>query len=905
MIGKSLTHFRVTEKLGEGGMGEVYRAEDSKLGREVALKVLPAAFAEDAERMARFGREAQVLASLNHPNIAGIFQVEHDGDTHFLVMELVEGETLSERLERGPVPLQEALQMTLQVIEALEEAHDRGIIHRDLKPANIKVTPKGQIKVLDFGLAKALEGSPAGSGSGTRPAVTHSPTLTVQMSGAGMLLGTAAYMSPEQARGETADRRADIWALGIVMMEMLTGKTVYGSKTVSDTLAGVLAREPQWQELPKDTPRPIRRLLQRCLEKESRERMQAIGEARIAIERFLADPAPAEEDVDSEIQAPASQGRRIALCLAGAALLAAIVALVALLIGGHEVDVSPTRSSLALPEGRILMRGYGSPVAISPDGRRVAQIFAGGTEYDLFLRSLDQWDGASLVRKSGQERPYQPFFSPDGEWLGFVTPNALKKVPISGGTPIKLCDVNLSRGATWGEDGTIVFAPNPTSGLFSVPDAGGEPTPLTELDPQKDEASHRWPQFLPGGRGLLFTVHSAASNFDEAWIEALDLTSGERRVVHRGGSNARYVSSGHLIYMNQGTLFSLPFDAQLLEATGSAAPVVQQVGSSGEGGAYFDVSGTGTLVFLSGEAGGGLKLKAVLADREGRVEPLITEERDFRQPRFSPDGDRLAVEIASDEGVDIWVYDLERDVPTRLTFDDGYDGRPVWSPDGEFIAFASGRTGGGTGIFRKASDGSGEVEELARTDRAMIPYSWSSDGRSLAVMVQNPDTNFDLAILSLETGEIEPFLTSPYVEYSPVFSPDGRWMAYGNNESGDWEVYVRPVGGGKGKWQISSGGGVYPVWSRDGKEIFIGGEGGSVQVVSVETEGGEFRVERPTPLFSGAFADLTGGDSMYDVAPDGQGLVLFQGEISTATSGHEHLRLIANWFSELEETFSR
>jgi len=903
MIGETLAHFRITEKLGEGGMGEVYRAEDSKLGREVALKVLPAVFAEDTDRMGRFSREAQVLASLNHPNIAGIHQLERDDKIQFLVMELVEGETLAERLERGQVPLDEALQITLQVIAGVEEAHDQGIVHRDLKPANIKITPKGQVKVLDFGLAKALQGDPSATGSS--PSLAHSPTMTAQMTGVGVLLGTAAYMSPEQARGEIADRRADIWALGIVLMEMLNGKTVYGANTMSDTLAGVLARDPKWEELPADTPVAIRRLLERCLEKDSRKRLQAIGEARLAIERYIEDPAASEAEALPAGDVAAMPWMRIAPWLIAAALVGALaVAPVIWLSRPGISEAPPVRSSLVLPEARALHRGYGSPVAISPDGERVVQAFSAGTNHELYIRGLDQWAGSVLVAGAAQGRPYQPFFSPDGEWLGFVTPDTLNKVPVSGGTPIKLCDVNLSRGASWGPDGTIVFAPNPAGGLSRVAAAGGEPEPLTELDPEKKEITHRWPQVLPGGGAVLFTAHSSDSNFDQAWIEVLDLASGQRRVVHQGGTYGRYVESGHLVYMNQGTLFALPFDLDSLEPTGSAAPVVQGVGSSGQGGAYFEVSSTGVLAFVPGHEGGGAQLEAVLVDREGKAEALTDEKRDYAHPSFSPDGRRLAFEIATDENTDVWVYDVERDVSTRLTFDDGFDGVPVWSPDGESIAFSSGREEGTPGIFRKAADGSGEVERIAGIERPMVPWSWSPDGSRIAVMVQNPDTNFDLALVSVETGEVEPFLTTQYVEYGPTFSPDGKWLAYGNNESGDWEVYVRPIDGGKGKWQISSGGGTYPRWSRDGKEIFMGWQNGTIRAVSVETGEGQLRASRPRELFSGSYADLTSDNLMYEVTPDGRRFLLFRGQAAGSSSGHEHVSLVSDWFSELNETFS-
>ena len=404
---------------------------------------------------------------------------------------------------------------------------------------------------------------------------------------------------------------------------------------------------------------------------------------------------------------------------------------------------------------------------------------------------------------------------------------------------------------------------------------------------------------------MLFTVHTSGSGFDGAWIEVFDLDSGERRVVHRGGTYARYVDSGHLIYMNQGTLFAMPFDLSSLTPTGSAAPVVEGVGASGQGGAYYDVSRNGVLVFSSGGAGGGAELKARWVDRQGRIEPLTEEERAYRNPRFSPDGRRMAVDIETEGNIDIWVLDLERDVPTRLTFHEGFDSNAVWSPDGESVAFASERGEGTLNIYRKSADGSGEAALIGESDRVIIPWSWSPDGKRIAVMVQNPETQLDLGLLSVEDGTIELFLNTQFIEYGPAFSPDGRWIAYGNNESGAWEVYVRPADGSSGKWQISSGGGTYPIWSRDGKEIFLGLENGRVQVVDVETSGGQFRVSRPRDLFSGPFADLTADGSMYDVTPDGQRFVLFEGEIDESSTGHEHVRVISNWFAELERTFSK
>ena len=736
--------------------------------------------------------------------------------------------------------------------------------------------------------------------------VTQSPTLTAEMTGAGMLLGTAAYMSPEQARGQVADRRADIWAFGIVMMEMLTGEIVFAAETVSDTLAGVLAREPMWDKLPKSTPRQIRYLLERCVEKDTRNRLQAIGEARIQIERFLENPEEEEVQVSGAAPEPTPAWKRLAPWLVAAVLAIALgAALLGGLGGGDEATSQTTRSSLEMPEGKSLHQGYGAPIALSPDGDRMVHIFSTGAKNEMFVRALDQWEGTPLAEGEGQERPYQPFFSPDGDWVGFVTPATLRKIPITGGTSIKLCDVNLSRGATWGPDGTIVFAANPGSGLSIVPDAGGEPQPLTELDSERSEATHRWPQFLPGGEQVLFTSHTSASGFESARIEIVELATGERQVVHQGGTYGRYVDSGHLVYLTKGALFAVPFDLGRLETTGAAAPVVQAVGGSPEGGAYYDVSSSGQLAFTAGGGSSGRQILPVWADREGQVEPWGTQEQDFRGPRFSPDGKFLAVGIATEGNTDIWVYDMEREVPSRLTFDEADDYNPVWSPDGQTIVFSSERGEGAPNIYRKPADGSGEVEQVTDSDSEIMPWSWSPDGAKLAAMQINAETALDLVLVSVETGEIEPFLTSSFVEYAPVFSPDGRYLAYGSDESGEWEVYVRPVDGSRGKWQVSSGGGAYPKWSVDGKEIFVGWEGGLVQSIPVDTSDGQFRVDRPQDLFTGPFVDLTGNFDMFTATPDGQRFLLFQGDIVTNTSGHQHVRLVSNWFAELEQTFSR
>ena len=915
MIDQSLAHFRITAKLGEGGMGTVYRAQDEKLGREVALKLLPEAFAVDADRMARFTREAQVLASLNHPNIASIHAVEEaphpesGKELRFLVMELVEGETLQELIERGRLPLDDTLKIMLQIAIGLEEAHERGIIHRDLKPANIKLTPGKQVKILDFGLAKAFDPDAASDSTpsgATAQRLSLSPTITSMGTQDGMLLGTAAYMSPEQARGEPADRRADIWALGIVLMEMLTGKVVHRGKTVSDTLASVLARDPAWDELPSDTPRVVRRLLERCLEKESRERLRDVGEVRIAIERYLAAPEADRVEDGTLVEAtPLPAWRRVAPWAATALLAVALVATFLAMRPGPTAPVRPLRLSMVLPSEQDVFTGYGASALLSPDGSRLAYVLSQGNRNELLLQALDQWEGTLLAEGIGQARPYQPFFSPDGKWIGFVTPQEMRKVPVSGGTPIKLCDVDRARGASWRADGTIVFAPDPVSPLMQIPDAGGEPRPFTELDEAKGEKTHRWPQWLPGGRAVLFTSHTSLSDFGEASVEIFVPESGERRVVQEGGSFGRYVElgrgSGVVVYADGGSLFAIPFDAEGLQVTGSAAPVVEGVTvGSVEGSAQYSASPDGTLVYGSGRSRT-VGHTVAWIDRDGRTEPLWEEEHFTRNPRFSPDGTRLAMDMQVEGQYDIWIYDIDRGVPTRLTFGSGDERNAVWSPDGKYVYYAS-DVDDTEGLFRKPADGSGEAESVYVGDSDARPTSISPDGRLVALEIGAGSGNVDVGLLTLDGQDAEPqmLLASEFAEFGPRFSPNGKWLAYGSVESGQSEVYVRAVEG-HGKWQVSSSRGFAPAWSRNGKELFFRSSG-ALFVADVETEGPNFRAGRARQLWNTPLAD-TGFNHPFDVTLDGQRFVVFQAGGSASPESHQHFRLVLNWDDELRATF--
>jgi serine/threonine-protein kinase len=899
MIGKTLAHFKITAKLGEGGMGEVYRAEDTKLGREVAIKVLPELFAQDAERMARFGREAQVLASLNHPNIAGIFQLEHDSDRHFLVMELVEGETLAERIKRGRIPIDEAMSIALQVAEALEAAHDRGIVHRDLKPANINFTESGKIKVLDFGLAKALESGAGSDSDPSHPSLSLSPTLTAQMTGAGVLLGTAAYMSPEQARGEAADRRADIWAFGVVVMEMLTGQTVYAGKTISDTLAGILAREPEWDALPDDMPPMIGSLLDRCLQKETHERLQAIGEARITVAAYLADPEAAKaQATGGEYVAPLPTWRR---ALPWAALgLAAIAAIVGWIRPAPIPEPDSMRLSVQIPVERTLLTQIGSSVVLSPDGSHLAYVTGDPATRSLHLRDLNQLESKVFT---GGDLSYLPFFSPDGEWIAFVTPGELKKVSVSGGTPLTIAKVDFCRGATWALDDTIIYTPEQQAPLFRIPAAGGEPKQLTTLDEEREEVTHRWPHALPNGKTIIFVSHTENSNFSEAIVEGLNLETGERKVLVRGGTYPRWANSGHLLYVREGTLYAVPMDPDTMELEGSPGPVIENLttNESAYGTAHYSVSDTGKLVYMEGSAvSAGYSIVAV--DRAGAVSPLIEDLGVYWTPSFSPDGRYLAFDIADSSGNgDIWVEDLDLGIRTRLAFDPADDTRPTWSPDGEWIYFMSDR-GESYDIFRVAADGSELPVQLTETELDQFPDSISPDGSTLVYTQVNAEGDWDLMTMPI-AGDGEPtvFLSTQFNEYGGEVSPEGKWLAYGSNESGSAEVYVRPFPAGRGEGRISDGGrATYPNWSSKGDEIFFRTAGG-LAAASVDLSGGSFRSKRPKVLFEGAFVDLVPAFD-YSVAPDNQSFVLFQGLDSKDKM--DHIVMITNWFADLEQTFS-
>jgi len=862
MIGRTLGHYEIVEKLGEGGMGAVYRARDTTLGRDVALKLLPEFVAADREKIARLEREARLLASLSHPNVATLHGLEESNGLKYLVMELVPGETLAERIARGPLRIDECLGIFRQIAEGLEAAHEKGIVHRDLKPANVIVTSEGRVKVLDFGLAKAVaEEAPSSD-------LSKSPTLTREGTEQGVILGTASYMSPEQARGKTLDRRTDIWSFGCVFYEALTGRKAFSGETVSDILAAILEKEPDWTALPARTPVKIRDLLLRCLQKDPHRRLRDIGDARIEIDEPSASP----------VTAP----RHRYLPWTVAALVSGI-AIWSLLRPAAEPERPVSRLILNLPPEQGLSHVNDPAVAVSPDGRRVVYVGGSGTNRKLYVRPIDQLESRPIP---GTEDAVTAFFSPDGEWVGFYAMASvkLKKVRLDGGLPITLCDAQNPWGASWGTDDTILFAPGDASGLSRVSASGGAQSVVTTPDATQGETSHRWPEILPDGKSALFTILTGPS-VDGARIGLLSLETGEYRVLVDGGSFARYVPTGHLVYGSERVLLAAAFDLERLELTGSPVPILEGVWTNLTfGTAHFALSREGTLAYVASVAE---ERALVWVDRAGAVRPLTKEHRPYANPRLSPDGQRLAVKIEDH----IWIYDMARDALTRMTFGPNQEYRAIWTPNGTRLTF---RRDDPPSIFWQPADGSGESERLTKSENMQLPDSWSPDGKTLVYSEQGPN-GFDIGLLTLDS---EPssrlFLQTVFNEAGGVFSPDGRFLAYVSDESGRYEVYVRPFSGSGGKWLISNAGGVQPLWARNGHEILYR-NGDKMMAVAVDTEP-EFHAGRPVLLFEGEFYNSDKPFHFYDITPDGQHFIMLQEVESWPTQIH----VVLNWFEELK-----
>ena len=831
--GTRLGPYEIVAAIGAGGMGEVYRARDTRLHRDVAIKVLPELFASDGERLERFDREAQVLASLNHPHIAQIHGVEEQGATRALVMELVEGETLADRIARGAIPIDEAILIARQIAEALEAAHERSIIHRDLKPANIKVRPDGTVKVLDFGLAKALE--PPTATRDLSPMVMNSPTVTVRgATAADVILGTAAYMSPEQAKGRPLDRRVDIWAFGCVLFEMLGGTRAFDGDSITEILAAVTRDEPHWDRLTPAIPSSLRVLLQRCLDKDPRSRLRDIGEARVALETVK--PGHGDEPADS----------------AG--------------------DREPWRFAVTLPPGHRLPLDESSILALSRDGRTLVFIAVSPAGRMLFRRDMASLEAVPIQGTQGAEHP---FLSPDTQWVGFVSLGWLKKVPIEGGAPTDLCEVSaLHRGATWADDGRIIFSPAMNTPLMQIEDTGGAPRPLTRIDEARGERSHRWPEVIPQHHSVIFTVGTSAvrHDYDDAEIRVASLDGGETRVVATGARTARVFGS-RLLLQRRAALLVARFDPRAAAPAKASGTLLDGVaGDASCGSGYFAVGGN--VLAVAPVTAVAERLAVFLVDRDGRGTRLPLPPKGYAYPRVSPDGKRLAFHVADERDLDargtrgdIWVYDIESNRLWRLSQGNRHT-YPCWSPDSSRIAYM--KIGSPSGTYVRSLDGSGEFPVWPTQGSSVRgPDSWHPDGSRVAVTLV--DKEVDAWIVSTRDGEAHELSDSPGSRWGVVFSPDGDSIAYTSVEGGIADVFVQRLDGGE-RWQVSIDGGMGPVWSHDGTEIFFHKED-EMMAADIEHAGG-LRVGPPRLLFRSRFEMRQPPTRNYDVTPDGKFVML-------------------------------
>jgi len=896
VIGQTLSHYRITAALGAGGMGEVYRATDTNLGRDVAVKVLPSEVAQDPERLGRFKREAHLLASLNHPNIAAIYGLEEADGKPFLALELVEGEDLKKRLERGAIPVDDALEIAEQVAEALEEAHHHGIVHRDLKPANVKVSPDGKVKVLDFGLAKAWAGD-AGEG-GSSASISESPTLAHSGTAAGIILGTAAYMSPEQARGKVVDRRADVWSFGVLLWEMLTGHALFAGDTVTDVIAAVVTKEPDLDALPGRTPRAVRRLITRCLRKDPRTRLPDIGAARLELQDAIAgtaDEAGAEPDGGA---VAATELRRSARRRWAWAALGFVAGGLASLFGVLSLTRAPQAYPVHLafepPDGGSI--GDFDVPAVSPDGRRVA--FPGASSDGTFLVWLRSLDSPVARPLAGTEGGFEPFWSPDGESLAFFTQGELRRISLASGTVQRICTLPAAgaAGGTWGTSDVILMSLGfPGFRVYSVPASGGEARALTTHDESRGETAHSWPQFLPDGRRFLFLIASPRHDAVGVHVASLEAPDERRRLLP--AFVRAWHASDRLLFVQDGTLLAQPFDSGRAELTAEPVAIASSVASFSQvpGWAWFSASEAGVLAYQEGDASGAFQLTWL--DRAGAPLGTLGEPALFDQLTLSPDGRHVAVGIPDGGQNDIWTIDVARGVATRVTFDPADDSDPVWSPDSRELVFSSGRASPRP-LYRKDLRGS-EPEALLPPDGSSddaFPESWSPKGL-FYMTVSGGNTGGAFWMLPPD-GDGEPEQLMAKTEYridEPQLSPDGRWLAYISEESGRWEVYIDPFRRDGERVRVSPEGGGQPKWRSDGKELFYLSPAGQLMAVEVREGPSGLEVGLPTALFSAG--RFLANEDHYAVSGDGQRFLV---KAPLQQGSARSIHVVTNWPSLLE-----
>ena len=903
--GSRVGPYEVIARIGVGGMGEVFRARDTRLNRDVALKVLPDSFANDPDRLARFRREAHTLAALNHPNIAHIHGLEESGSVRALVMELVEGEDLSQRIARGAIPIDEALPIAKQIAEALEAAHEQGIVHRDLKPANIKVRSDGTVKVLDFGLAKALETERSESD------IANSPTLTAFATQMGVILGTAAYMAPEQARGKPVDKRADLWAFGAVLYQMLTGRPAFEGDGLSDILAHILTKEPDWHRLPAHTPVPVVRLLRRCLEKDQRQRLDSAAVARLEVNDALSSPW-------ASVVAPVAIPLRRAVPWA----IATAVAIALIVFGVTRSTIQPlptaptptSRFAIVLPPAQAMPSVLlDRDLALSHDGRSLVYRVGGSTNGgSLALRDLDRLESHLLP---GIDNGRAPFFSPDGRWIGFFAGSELKKMAVVGGSAITICGQTAFFGgaASWGDDDTIVFGSGPN--LLRVSAGGGEPTVLARFGSNADSALSAV-SMLPGGRGVLVALVPAGSWFTgSSEVAVLDLKTGQHKTLIRGASAPLYVPvsalTGYVVYAAADTLLAVRFDLERLDVLGDPVPVVEHVDMAASGAANFDISRAGTLVYVPAAA---TSRSLVWVDRAGRETPTNVPPHAYSFLRLSPDGTRVV--LADPEEHRLWIWDLARETLRSLTSGSSENGFPIWTRDSRSIVFTSNRDGA-FNLYSQLADGSGPIVRLTMSANRQFPNSVTRDGSQILGAEVGLSSRLDIVVFSAASapqapnsapaGPTMPFavtgtlVQTPAMDYNAISSPEGRFFAYQSNESGRMEIYVKPFPpDGDVRWQLSTTGGTSPVWAPNGRELFYRDVSNAVIAVPVETNRATWQAGSPTKLLDSKYAAPTDMFN-YDVSPDGQRFLMFKettaGDRNAAPA---NIVVVINWLEELK-----
>jgi len=871
MIGRTLAHYEILEKIGSGGMGDVYKARDVRLDRTVAVKILPERFADSAERRERFNREARAISQLNHPHICTLYDVGAEDDVDYLVMEYIEGDTLAERLKKGALPLEKALEYGIQIADGLDNAHRARIVHRDLKPGNVMLTSSG-VKLLDFGLAKPIRGDDGAIESEAR---TEQRDITEEHA----VLGTLRYMAPEQLEQKPVDARTDIFALGAVLYEMVTGRKAFEGGSQASLMSAILTSDPPaLSETQPLSPPILDRTVRKCLNKDPDERWQSAHDLMDEL-KWLS-----ERDPDRAAQERVYRTKRLPWLVAAALLVAAVLAL----LRDPRSEGRTVQSSILPPEGTSSTSSF----ELSPDGRKLAFVARAenGREM-LWVRPLD---GLTSQPLAGTEGATTPFWSPGGDHLGFFADGKLKRINAGGGPAQTLTDAPDPRGGTWGSSGEIVFAPTLWSGLHEVSANGGAAEPLTVLDEKRGELSHRWPSFLPDGERLLFLVQTAQAGAenDESRIEVLHLGSRARTPLFQANSSARYARPGYVLYWREGNLLARPFDTSRSELAGDFVPVAEEVGFTVDERAAFTVSSEGTLAYQRDVQAAWSRL--AWFDRNGPVLDAINPPESFVGGlAISHDGSKLALVRFDPQssGKDIWAQDLKRGTMTRLTFGQDDEVSPFWSPDDERLLFLTGPGSRGE-LRQKHASGLGSEETVLQNDAVIVSLDWSPDGESIVLTVGGVETSADIWLYSLSASELTPLVQSPFDQMYPVYSRDGRWIAYQSNESGRYEVYVQPASGSGGRWQVSRDGGLYPLWNRNGREMFYVAPPNRMMVVPVSSAK-TFEAGPPRVLFEANFR--FGGQRIYDVTPDGERFVVeLQPNVATP------ITLVTNWTALVE-----